>query len=527
MFVALLIGLVAVLLGWDYLYKRRHNEIFKSNGLKSVSSLPIIGSAHHLINVSAAETLTFNGDILKKYGKTCNAWILNQATVLTADPELLEPLLSSQKVLTKNNLYSLLGSWLGDGLLLSTGPKWHSRRKIITPTFHFKILEGFVEIFDQQSTIMMDMLKEKADGRGVVNIYPYICAMTLDVITETAMGVKVNAQLQPNLPYVKAVRAVSAITAERFMSSLQRFDFWLRLTAPSCFKQLQTSIELMHDFTGSVIEQRRAQLEQTRRSPQTQPIDEQNDVGAKNRTAFLDMLLLAEISGRPLTNADIREEVDTFMFEGHDTTTSGISFTCYLLSRHPAVQQKVFEELRAVIGDDKRQAVSLRDLQELKYLECVIKESMRLYPPVPIIGRYTEEDVYLGEKLTWNLQSESLLSTLFSDGKLFPAKTNLMMFLYHALRDPDYFEEPEKFIPERFSIDDKQKISPFAYVPFSAGPRNCVGQKFAMLEMKSTICKLLRYYELLPLGEEERHIMNLVMVSTTGINMGLRPRVYA
>ncbi|XP_050337305.1 probable cytochrome P450 4d14 [Bactrocera neohumeralis] len=515
MFLALLIGLLTLLIVGDYLRKRRHNEIFKKNGINSMPSLPIIGVAHHLIKKTPADMIEFTGEVLKNIGKTCNLWLLNQSTILTADPVFLEPLLSSQKVLTKNNLYGLLSPWLREGLLLSTGSKWHSRRKIITPTFHFKILEEFVGVFERQSNVMMDLLREKADGKTVVNLYSFVCAMALDVIAETAMGVKIHAQLQPDLPYVKAVRTVSAITSARFVSMLQRFDFWLWLTANSTYKQLHSSIALMHDFTGKVIEERRKLLEQNIKNPQAtqtkipedQQDDDDEDVGRKKHTAFLDMLLLAETNGQPLTNNDIREEVDTFMFEGHDTTTSGISFTCYLLSRHPNVQQKVFEEIRAVIGDDKQRPITLRDLQELKYLECVIKESMRLYPPVPSIGRYIEQDIYL-------------------DGKLYPANTNVTVMIYHALRDPAYFKDPEKFIPERFYSDNIEKINTFAYVPFSAGPRNCVGQKFALLEMKSTISKILRHYELLPLGEDVRPLMNLVLVSSNGVNMGLKSRLY-
>lgn len=113
--------------------------------------------------------------------------------------------------------------------------------------------------------------------------------------------------------------------------------------------------------------------------------------------AFLDVLLQSTVGGKPLTNEDIREEVDTFMFEGHDTTTSGISHTLYLLARHPEVQQKVFEEILQVIGSDKHKPITMRELQDLKYLDLVIKESLRLYPPVPMIGRITEQDVEISK----------------------------------------------------------------------------------------------------------------------------------
>lgn len=113
--------------------------------------------------------------------------------------------------------------------------------------------------------------------------------------------------------------------------------------------------------------------------------------------ALLDVLLQSTVNGAPLTNEDIREEVDTFMFEGHDTTTSGIAFALYLIARHPVVQEKLFEEITHVLGTDRNKAVTYRDLQELKYMELVIKETLRLYPSVPVIGRQIMEDTVVGK----------------------------------------------------------------------------------------------------------------------------------
>jgi len=113
---------------------------------------------------------------------------------------------------------------------------------------------------------------------------------------------------------------------------------------------------------------------------------------------------------------------------------------------------------------------------------------------------------------------------ILSDGITYPKNTNIVIMFYHAMRDPEYFPEPLKFKPERFSADSNIRIDPFAYTPFSAGPRNCIGQKFAMLEMKSTISKVLRHFELLPLGEEVQPLLNIILRSATGTQLGLRPR---
>lgn len=230
-----------------------------------------------------------------------------------------------------------------------------------------------------------------------------------------------------------------------------------------------------------------------------------SEIGSKSQMALLDILLQSSIQGVPLSDADIREEVDTFMFEGDDTTSSGVSHALYSIARHPAVQAKLYEELQQVLGKDREAPVSQAQLQQLKYLECVIKETMRLYPPVPAIGRYTRKDLKIGEQTI-------------------PANTSIYLVFYFAHRDPQHFPDPLSFKPERFLEDTSDDRQTFTYLPFSAGPKNCIGQKFAMLEMKALISKVLRFYELLPLGPEIRPMMNFILRSTTGMCVGLRPR---
>ena len=117
------------------------------------------------------------------YGSLYKVWLFNRLVIFCSDPKYLEIIMSSPKYINKGKLYDLLQVWLGDGLLTSAGSKWHSRRKIITPTFHFKILEQFVEIFDQQSSILVEKLQSKCDDTDGFNIQPYICLAALDIIT--------------------------------------------------------------------------------------------------------------------------------------------------------------------------------------------------------------------------------------------------------------------------------------------------------------------------------------------------------
>lgn len=190
---------------------------------------------------------------------------------------------------------------------------------------------------------------------------------------------------------------------------------------------------------------------------------------------------------------------------GHDTTTAGISWTIFLLGLHPEIQDKVHAELDSIFhGSDRK--VTFSDMSEMKYLERVIKEALRLYPSVPIIGRTLSEDVQL-------------------DDYFIPKGCMIKIDLFHLHRDPRYFDEPEKFNPDRF-LPEFMNRHPYAYIPFSAGPRNCIGQKFAAYEEKSVVSAILRNFRIRTVDKRDdvKMINELVLRPIGGINVTLERR---
>nr|AID61409.1 cytochrome P450 [Calliphora stygia] len=499
--------LIVCALIWDYLFKRRRYEILKNSRIPGpFYTWPLIGDVLETVGSDTLNVFAIFERLGVRFGKVFRLWIFQRLVLVVRDPKYFEVILSSQHLIKKPFIYDMFSCWLGDGLLLSYGPKWHARRKILTPTYHFKILEEFIEVFDRQSRVLVRKLAAKADGKTTFNVFPIVCLTALDNIAETAMGVQINAQENPEFPYAMAVKDATDVLATRAVRPPLYFDISFLLIAFPSYLKLRKSVKIMHDFTNKVINDRRAAMGSQKQHTASTP----NDLaeGQKKRMAFLDVLLQATVDGKPLAQEDIREEVDTFMFEGHDTTTSGISFCLYLLSRHASVQQRVFEEIIEVLGADKDKPLTMRDLQNLKYLEAVIKETLRMFPSVPIIARECLQDIQIGNQTI-------------------PANTNIALLFYAAGRDPDYFYQANDFNPERFySASSHDNINPFAYVPFSAGPRNCIGQKFAMLEMKSTISRVLRYFELLPLGAEVIPVLNLILRSANGVQLGLRARKF-
>lgn len=164
------------------------------------------------------------------------------------------------------------------------------------------------------------------------------------------------------------------------------------------YKLHQKYIETLHGYSNRVIRERKEELANNcnNNNDDGAVADAYDDFGKKKRLAFLDLLIQASKDGTILSNEDIREEVDTFMFEGHDTTSAAISWTLFLIGSHPEIQEKVIQELYDIFGNDQDTPATMKNLLDMKYLECCIKDALRLYPSVPMMARSISEDVQIG-----------------------------------------------------------------------------------------------------------------------------------
>ncbi|XP_019867386.1 cytochrome P450 4d2 [Aethina tumida] len=469
---------------------------------KKKRGLPILGNALEFSGASTEYLQTLQNMIEHSNGeKLILINIVHMPLLITTNYKFIEFVLSSNstKLLNKSYDYNYLRNWLGAGLLTSSGEKWRAKRKIVTPTFHFKILDKFIEVFDTNANILINKL-EQENGKNGFDIYNYITLCALDIICETAMGVSINAQENKDSDYVRSVKEMCRLLIERAFSPIEIFDVLYRFTKN--YQLEQKAVKILHNKTDSVIRQRREQL----KNEVEKVIHNEDDVGVKEKKALLDMLLSTTVDGNPLSDTEVRDEVNTFMFGGHDTTSSTMTFATYLLANYPEVQKLAYEEQCNIFFEDKDRPATMRDLQEMKYLENVIKETLRYYSTVPFYSRDVSDDIE------------------YENGKIIPKGTTIIIFAYGVSRDKDNFDEPEKFDPSRFDRMDGK--NPFAYVPFSAGPRNCIGQKFAMLEMKCILSKLIRKYELLPSIPEHKIKLaaETVLKSANGVFMRIKRR---
>ncbi|KAK4317686.1 hypothetical protein Pmani_011247 [Petrolisthes manimaculis] len=438
---------------------KRRRMVALINKLPGPEGLPLLGNSLQ-VTVDNAELFKLIIQFCQ-YGEVMKLWFGPDPLVILSSPRAAEAVLSSSRHIEKSHDYHYLHSWLGTGLLTSSGSKWHSRRKLLTPAFHFKILEDCLEVFDRQATLLVDRLRPRADGQPF-DILSHIALCTLDIICEAAMGHVINAQNEEDSEYVKKIKKINYLMQRRMTVIWEQPSllYWLLGLA----RQRDECLSVLHNFSKETITNRRKINQQN--------VDEKSD--KKQRLAFLDILLEYSGGTKGLSDEDIREEVDTFMFEGHDTTAAAISWSLFLLGHHPEIQAKVHEELDAILTSPD-QPLGIAELRQMKYTENCIKEALRLLPSVPYLGRVLSEDLNIC-------------------GNVIPAHTNVLISIYMIHRDPVQFPDPEKFDPNRFLPENTRKRHPYAYIPFSAGPRNCIGQKFALLEEKAVLGRLLRQY---------------------------------
>ncbi|XP_065342784.1 cytochrome P450 4C1-like [Cloeon dipterum] len=296
---------------------------------------------------------------------------------------------------------------------------------------------------------------------------------------------------------------------QRYLSPILRVDFLYKFS--SVKKRTEQAAKIVEDYTSKVIEERRNYLKTLKEAESFGDVEENNNVGLRRKNmAFIDTLLKAQEENRCLmTDKDIRDQVSTFKAAGNDTVTAASCWTLLIKGTYPEIQKKVVDELHQVFGSSKR-APTMNDLAELKYLERCIKETLRLYSTFPFFKRQIREYIH------------------FHDGLVAPAGVTASINLFMLHRDPEHFPDPERFDPDRFLPENCARRHPHSYLPFSAGPRNCIGQKFALLEGNAVVSTVLRHLEVEAAQSIDEvkieHQVALVMKPQNGLKVRLRDR---
>nr|WNK22285.1 cytochrome P450 [Athetis lepigone] len=523
----------AVILWYAYWRMSRRHLYELAAKLHGPPGLPLLGNAleftggsHDIFRNVIEKSIPYDGESVVKI------WIGPRLLVFLYDPRDVELILSSHTHIDKADEYRFFKPWLGDGLLISTGQKWRSHRKLIAPTFHLNVLKSFIDLFNANSRAVVNKLKKEA---GEFDCHDYMSECTVEILLETAMGVSKSTQDQSGFEYAMAVMKMCDILHLRHTKIWLRPDLLFKLTD---YAKKQTKLlDVIHGLTKKVIRRKKEEFNSGKRPTILQDYNtnteetikttsveglsfgqsaglkddldvDDADVGQKKRLAFLDLLLESSQSGVVISDEEIKEQVDTIMFEGHDTTAAGSSFFLSMMGIHQDIQDKVIDELDKIFGDSDRPA-TFQDTLEMKYLERCLMETLRMFPPVPIIARHLKQDI-----------------TLPSCGKQVPAGTTVVVATYKLHRRPDVYPNPTKFDPDNFLPERSANRHYYAFVPFSAGPRSCVGRKYAMLKLKIILSTILRNFRVhSDLKESDFKLQaDIILKRAEGFKVRLEPR---
>ncbi|PHN04853.1 cytochrome P450 [Flavilitoribacter nigricans] len=398
-----------------------------------------------------------NGN-LQQLGPTYGMYLGGlKAGILSIEPEII------QQILQKNHRnypkspmhFEKLAYFLGNGLLTSTGDYWLRQRRLIQPGFHRQKLAALTDIMQDTIEQQLDRFEQRIDGE--VDAYTEMMEMAFRVVAASLFSTALTEEELQKLSY-------AITTLQEFIVRQIRQPYlnpWFRISG---------QVRKHERLTG----QADSVIKNTIRKRQAN--QEKGD-------DLLQMLMDAryEDTGEPMGERQLLDESKIIFVAGHETSANALSWTWYLLALHPEVTQKIRDEIRAVL-EDRRPTFS--DLPKLAYTSQVIEESMRLYPPAWITDRLAlETDEIKGVKI--------------------PAGTIAVPYIYGAHHNPATWSDPETFDPDRFSPENRKKIPAYAYLPFGGGPRLCIGNNFAIMEMQLILVEMIRRYnfELVP-GQE-------------------------
>ena len=419
--------------------------------------------------------------------------------------------MNSHASTTKGEQFKFLRPWLGQGLIISEGDHWKSHRKLLNPAFNVQLFTSFVPIMNDNIAIMMkriekavkiEMERSTAAAAAELDIRPLMKDLSLDIVCETSLSASVGAQLSTTdrKEYIEPVKRATILFAKRLMNPFVHNDLIYSLTPDG--RENAAVIKQIHGFVKKLATQRKATIEAERgKSLNCKPelnrkesTEDEEDFGGtkKRKYAFFDSLLQAHWDNpKDFTEKDILEEVNALMFAGQDSTSITLTMALLLIAEDRRVQAKIVAELEEVFSgedDPLNCAITLEHARHMRYLEMVIKEALRLYSSAANTAKKIEKDITV-------------------NGHRIPAGTSALILFSILHKDPEVFPQPEKFIPERFNENEKWSnlnSRPYAYIPFSAGPRACPGQRFSVLEMKLVIGSILRRYHLVAVTRREQ-----------------------
>ena len=412
--------------------------------------LPIVGTRWDFIR----DPFGFMTENAREYGDIVHWEELSGPMYQLNHPDYIEQVLvqNNQNYIKGEGFQNILGPVLGKGILNSEGAVWRRNRHLIQPAFHPKEIQRY-------SSMMTEFTEEELatweDGETRL-VHEDMMEVTLKIVARALFGVDIDDE----------VHTVGSALEEFMLGTESIANFILPPGIPTPSRmQIKDAREQLDDVVYQLIRERR-----------------EDPTGEGVISTLLDA---TDEHGNHMSDEQIRDEVVTLLLAGHETTALSLTLTMYALAQYPEVEEKLVAELDEVLDGE---TPTMADLDDLTYTEKVVKESMRLYPPVPgIVREATKPDIIGGYEI--------------------PAGATVQMNQWVVHRDPRWYDDPLAFRPERWTKEFEKSLPKLAYFPFAAGPRRCIGDRFAMLEARLLLATIYQQFHIELTPEAELDLM--------------------
>uniref|UniRef100_A0A8B9ISG9 Cytochrome P450 3A n=1 Tax=Amazona collaria TaxID=241587 RepID=A0A8B9ISG9_9PSIT len=438
--------------------------LFKKLGIPGPRPLPFFGTCLEY----RKGFLEFDNECFQKYGKVWGIYDGRQPVLGVMDPQIIKSVLVKECYSTFTNRRRIdLAGVLTNAVSLAEDEQWKKIRTVLSPTFTSGKLKEMFPVIKHYGEILVKNVRKQVENNNPISVKEIFGSYSMDVVTSTSFGVNIDSMSNPKNPFV------------REMQKLVNFDlfdprFILAFVCPFITPLL---VKMNVSFFPSDA------VDFFMRSISKVKQDREKDTH-KGRVDFLQLMIESQHSNdhkdneanhshKALTDIEILSQAFIFIFAGYEPTSNILCYLAYELAMHPDVQQKLMDEVDTVLPN--KAPLTYEALMQLEYLDMTVSETLRLYPLGGRLERTCKEDVEI-------------------NGVTIPKGTIVMIPPYILHRNPNYWPNPEEFRPERFSKENKEGIDPYTYLPFGAGPRNCLGMRFALLTLKVAIAILLQHF---------------------------------
>uniref|UniRef100_A0A8I6A8Y2 Cytochrome P450 3A n=1 Tax=Rattus norvegicus TaxID=10116 RepID=A0A8I6A8Y2_RAT len=440
---------------------------FKKLGISGPKPLPFVGN----ILAYRHGFWEFDRHCHKKYGDIWGFYEGRQPILAITDPDIIKTVLVKECYSTFTNRRSFgPAGILKKAITLSEDEEWKRLRTLLSPTFTSGKLKEMFPIINQYADLLVKNVKHEAEKGNPITMKDIFGAYSMDVITGTSFGVNVDSLNNPQNPFVQKVKKLLKFNfLDPFFLSVILFPFLTPV-----FEAFDITV-----FPKDVMKFFRTSVERMKENRMQEKV--------KQRLDFLQLMINSQSSGdkeshQGLTDVEIVAQSIFFIFAGYETTSSALSFALYLLATHPDLQKKLQDEIDAALPN--KAPVTYDVLVEMEYLDMVLNETLRLFPVGGRLERVCKKDVEI-------------------NGVFIPKGTVVMVPTFALHKDPKCWPEPEEFCPERFRKKNQDSINPYIYLPFGNGPRNCIGMRFALMNMKIALVRVLQNFSFGPCKETQ------------------------